>query len=80
MEKKKGISTRKRNLMNAHIGKVYNYYYNGTFFMWSVTIKSIMDDSGYFITEINDGQNIWQSNASYGEIKHNLKKGIYVEA
>ena len=69
-----------RNLMNAHIGKTYNFFYHGYNFMWSVTIKGLMDNTGYFITEINDGKNVWQSNASYGEVKSNIKKGLFVEA
>ena len=80
MKTTNGISTRMRNLMNAYIGKTYNFFYNGYNFMWSVTIKGLMDNTGYFITEINDGKNVWQSNASHGEVKSNVKNGLFVEA
>ena len=70
-----GISTRMRNLMNNYIGKTFNFL-NGDY---TVTIKSLMGNTGYFITEVNDGTDVWQSNASYGEITNNLKKGLLVE-
>jgi hypothetical protein len=47
--------------------------------MWTVKIIGVMD-SGYFITEVNDGENNWQSNASYGEVTCNIKKGFFIEA
>lgn len=72
---KTSISTRKRNLMSNYIGKTYNCFYG-----WSVTIKDFMGNTGYFITEINDGVNVWQSNASYGEITSNIKKGLLLQA
>lgn len=75
MKATKGISTRMRNLMNNYIGKTFNFL-NGDY---TVTIKSLMGNTGYFITEVNDGTDVWQSNASYGEITNNLKKGLFVE-
>lgn len=75
MKATKGISTRMRNLMNNYIGKTFNFL-NGDY---TVTIKSLMGNTGYFITEVNDGTDVWQSNASYGEIKNDLKKGLLVE-
>lgn len=75
---KKGISTRMRNLMLAYIGKKYDVYFHGHYY-WTVTIVSLMDDSGYFVTEVNDGTKVWPSNASYGEIKTETKKGNYKE-
>lgn len=68
-----------KNLMKGYIGKSYKYYYRGQIYMWTVTIKDLMWDTGYFITEVNDGTNVWPGNASYGEIKNCLKKGLYVE-
>lgn len=76
METTNCISTRLRNLMNAHVGKTYKFYAYGE--IWLETIKGIMDD-GYFLTEINDGRRVWQSNASYSEIRIGLKKGYYAE-
>lgn len=76
---RKGISTRMRNLMQAYVGKKYDVYFHGQYY-WTLTIKGLMDDSGYFITEINDGEKVWESNASYGEIKAETKKGSYREA
>ena len=70
------ISTRKRNLMNAYVGKTYKFYVCGE--IWHTTIKGIMSD-GYFLTEINDGRRVCQSNASYSEIRIGLKKGYYAE-
>ena len=70
-----GISTRMRNLMNNYIGKTFSFL-NGDY---TVTIKSLMGNTGYFITEIKEGNEVWQSNASYGEITNNLKKGLLVE-
>ncbi len=75
MKATKGISTRMRNLMNNYIGKTFNFLDGG----FTVTIKSLMGNTGYFITEVNDGTDVWQSNASYGEIKNDLKKGLLVE-
>ena len=75
MKATKEISTRMRNLMNKYIGKTFNFL-NGDY---TVTIKSLMGNTGYFITEVNDGTDVWQSNASYGEITNNLKKGLLVE-
>lgn len=75
MKATNGISTRMRNLMNNYIGKTFNFL-NGDY---TVTIKSLMGNTGYFITEVNDGTDVWQSNASYGEIKNDLKKGLLVE-
>ena len=80
MKTSNGISTRMRNLMTAHIGKTYNYFRGGYQWMWSVKIIGLMDNTGYFITELNDGRSTWQSNASYGEITHNIKKGLLVLA
>ena len=80
MEKqKKGISTRLKNLMKGYIGKRYNYYWHGQQFMWTVTINGIMGDTGYFVTEVNDGNDVWPSNASYGEVTNNIKKGLFIE-
>lgn len=70
-----GISTRMKNLMNNYIGKTFNFLDGG----FTVTIKSLMGNTGYFITEIKEGNEVWQSNASYGEITNNLKKGLLVE-
>lgn len=75
MKATKEISTRMRNLMNNYIGKTFNFL-NGDY---TVTIKSLMGNTGYFITEIKEGNEVWQSNASYGEITNNLKKGLLVE-
>ena len=75
MKATNGISTRMRNLMNNYIGKTFSFL-NGDY---TVTIKSLMGNTGYFITEVNDGTDVWQSNASYGEITNNLKKGLLVE-
>lgn len=75
MKATKEISTRMRNLMNNYIGKTFNFLDSG----FTVTIKSLMGNTGYFITEVNDGTDVWQSNASYGEITNNLKKGLLVE-
>ena len=75
MKATKGISTRMRNLMNNYIGKTFSFL-NGDY---TVTIKSLMGNTGYFITEIKEGNEVWQSNASYGEITNNLKKGLLVE-
>ena len=69
-----------KNLMNGYIGKKYNYYYKGKHFICTVTIKRLMGDTGYFVTEINDGSGVCQSNASYGEVVNNVKKGLYIEA
>lgn len=76
----KGISTRLKNQMKRYIGKRYNYYWHGQQFMWTVTIKGLISDTGYFSTEVNEGDNVWQSNASYGEVTNNIKKGLYIEA
>lgn len=73
-----GISTRKKNLMSTYIGKSYNYFSGGALLL-SITIVGLMGDTGYFITEVSDGEDVWKSNASYGEIQNNVKKGIYVE-
>ena len=73
------ISTKMRNLMSQYVGKSFNYFYRGRQYMWTVKIIGVMD-SGYFITEVNDGENIWESNASYGEVKCNIKKGFFIEA
>ena len=75
----KGISIRMRNIMKSYIGKTYNHFYHGVL-LWTVTIKGLMGDTGYFVTEVNDGDNVWQSNASYGEVTNNIKKGLYIEA
>lgn len=74
---KKGISTRMRNIMNAYIGKKYNFSCYG--FRWTTEIVGLMGCSGYFITKVNDGEKEWRSNVSYGEITNGLKKGIYKE-
>ena len=73
------ISTKMKNLMSQYVGKSFNYFYRGCQYMWTVKIIGVMD-SGYFITEVNDGENNWQSNASYGEVKRNIKKGFFIEA
>lgn len=67
-----------RNLMQKYIGKTYAFNYHGRI-IWTSTIIGLMGDTGYFITEINDGLNKWNSNASYGEITHGIKKGQYIE-
>ncbi len=74
----KGISTRMRNLMQQYIGKKYAFNYHGHI-LWISKIVGLMGDTGYFITEINDGQSTWTSNASYGEITKGIKKGQYIE-
>ena len=73
------ISTKMRNLMSQYVGKSFNYLYRGRQYMWTVKIIGVMD-SGYFKTEVNDGENTWKSNASYGEVKNNIKKGFFIEA
>ena len=73
------ISTKMRNLMSQYVGKSFNYFYGGRQYMWTVKVIGVMD-SGYFITEVNDGESTWQSNASYGEVKCNIKKGFFIEA
>lgn len=74
----KGISNRMRNMMQKYIGKKYAINYHGLI-IWTSTIIDIMGDTGYFITKINDGKSTWTSNASYGEVTHGIKKGIYIE-
>lgn len=74
----KGISTRMRNLMQQYIGKKYALNYHGHI-LWTSTIIGLMGNTGYFITEINDGHSTWTSNASYGEITKGIKKGQYIE-
>lgn len=78
METKK-ISTRMKNLMKGYIGKKYNYFYGRYAFIWVVKIIGITE-YGRFVTEINDGSDTWQSNASYGEVVSNIKKGLFVES
>lgn len=56
MKATKGISTRMRNLMNNYIGKTFSFL-NGDY---TVTIKSLMGNTGYFITEIKEGNEVWQ--------------------
>ena len=73
------ISTKMRNLMSQYVGKSFNYFYGGHQYMWTVKVIGVMD-CGYFITEVNDGESTWQSNASYGEFKCNIKKGFFIEA
>lgn len=72
------ISARLRNLMQDCIGKSYDYLSHGIK-MWGVKIVSLLEESGYFVVELNDGANVWQSNISYQELKNGLKKGHYVE-
>lgn len=72
---RKGISTKMQNRMKQYIGKTYQYRD-----LWKVTVKEPMGDTGYYVTEVSDGEKTWQSNASYGEIMRNLKKGIFVES
>jgi len=80
MKKSNGLSTRMRNLMNAYVGRKFNYFHGGYQFYWSIKIVALMGETGYFVTELNDGKNTWQSNASYGEIKTMVeKKGYYIE-
>ena len=79
MKTAKGISTRMKNLMSQYVGKSFNYFYGGYRYMWTVKIIGIMD-CGYFITEVTDGKDTWQSNASYGEFKNGIKRGLYLEA
>ena len=74
----KGISNRMRNLMQKYIGKKYAINYHGRI-IWTSTIISMMGNTGYFVTEINDGESTWNSNASYGEITKGIKKGQYIE-
>ena len=74
----KGISKRMQNLMQKYIGKKYAVIYHG-YIIWTSTIISLMGNTGYFITEINDGKSTWTSNASYGEITQGIKKGQYIE-
>ena len=75
---KKGISTRMKNIMQSYVGKSYDVCINGHF-CWTLKIVGLMGDTGYFITELNDGTKVWESNASYGEIKAETKKGSYIE-
>lgn len=75
---KNSISTRLRNIMQSYIGKSYDVYFHGHYY-WTLKIVGFLGDSGYFVTEINDGKNVWESNASYGEIKTETKKGSYRE-
>lgn len=75
---KNGISARLRNIMQTYVGKSYDVYFHGSFY-WTMKIVGIMGDSGYFVTELNDGTKVWESNASYGEIKAETKKGSYIE-
>ncbi len=70
--KTKAINTSTRNLMSAYIGKTYEFDGN------LVTIKKIMED-GYFLTEVNEDGVVYQSNASFGEIKNGVKNGLYKE-
>ena len=71
------ISTKMRNLMSQYVGKSFNYFYGGRQYMWTVKVIGVMDN-GYFITEVNDGESTWQSNASYGEVTCNIKKGFFL--
>ena len=75
---KKGISTRLKNLMQSYVGKSYDVYFHGHYY-WTLKIVELMGDTGYFVTELNDGKSIWKSNASYGEVKAEIKKGSYRE-
>lgn len=75
---KKGISTRMKNIMQSYVGKSYDVCINGHFY-WTLKIVGLMGDTGYFITELNDGTKVWESNASYGEIKAETRKGSYIE-
>ena len=72
------MSTRMRNLMTALIGKSYMFKPHGRY-MWTVTIKGLLRDTGYFITEVNYDGKVWQSNCSYGEVTSNMKKGTFIE-
>jgi hypothetical protein len=76
---KKGISTRMRNIMHSYIGKSYDVYFSGHYY-WTLKITGFLGDTGYFTTEINDGTKVWESNASYGEIKAETGKGTYRES
>jgi hypothetical protein len=67
------ISTRLKNLMVQYIGKTYATR------LWTVKVVELMGDTGYFVTEINDGTKTWKSNASYGEIRNCVKDGSYRE-
>ena len=48
------ISTKMRNLMSQYVGKSFNYFHGGRQYIWTVKIIGVME-SGYFITEVNDG-------------------------
>lgn len=72
------ISKRLRNLMQNHIGKSYDYMSHGIK-MWTEKIVGILDETGYFVTEVTDGANVWQSNVSYDAVKIGLNKGYYKE-
>ena len=65
--------------MMGFVGKKYDIFMHGKFYMWSVTIIGLMGDTGYFLTEVTDGDKTWRSNASYGEVVNGIKKGLYVQ-
>lgn len=67
-----------KNIMQSYVGKSYDVCINGHL-CWTLKIVGLMGDTGYFITELNDGTKVWESNASYGEIKAETKKGSYIE-
>ena len=63
--------------MQMYISKQFYYeYMNGN--SLKVTIVGIMND-GYFKTQIEDDGEIWNSNMSYGELRHELKRGTITE-
>lgn len=78
-KEKKGLSTRMKNKMMGFVGKKYDYFMHGKFYLWSVTIIGLMGETGYFLTEVTDGDKTWRSNASYGEVVNGIKKGLYVQ-
>lgn len=64
--------------MLALVGKEFDFFYHGDSVM-IVKIIGLINETGYFETEVNDGIDVWKSNASYGEVVNNIKKGYYVE-
>lgn len=64
--------------MAKYIGKTFNAYHYGHF-LWTIKIIDFMGETGYFVTEVSEGDKTWKSNVSYGELKTEIKKGSYIE-
>ena len=47
MKKSNGLSTRMRNLMNAYVGRKFNYFHGGYQFYWSIKIVALMGETGF---------------------------------